>query len=60
MSALDHPIRASADAPLPDGFDSVRGRIIIESFPPYPENGPHDPGYTLIYIRRNERPPRGL
>jgi len=54
MSALDHLLRESTGAPLPDGFDSVRGRIRIESFPPYPENDPYDPGYTLfIYDSMN-------
>ena len=48
MSALDHLLRESAGASLPDGFNSVRGRIVIESFPPYPKNDPYDPGYTLF------------
>jgi len=54
MSALDHLLRESTGAPLPDGFNSVRGRISIESFPPYPESDPYDPGYTLfIYDSMN-------
>lgn len=54
MSALDHLLRESTGAPLPDAFNSVRGRILIESFPPYPEADPYDPGYTLfIYDSMN-------
>ena len=48
MSALDHILRESTGVPLPDGFNSVRGRVVIEPFPPYPENDPNDPGYTLF------------
>jgi len=54
MSALDHLLRESTGVPLPDGFNSVRGYISIESFPPYPEDDPYDPGYTLfIYDSMN-------
>jgi len=54
MSALDHLLRETTGSPLPDGFNSVRGRISIESFPPYPESDPYDPGYTLfIYDSMN-------
>lgn len=41
-------ISESTGAPLPDGFNSVRGRVIIEPFPLYPVDDPYDPSYTLF------------
>lgn len=35
MSALTWLIEAATGTPLPDGFDSARGRIAIEPVPPY-------------------------
>lgn len=35
---------------LPDGFDSARGRIVIESVPAYAEAGPNSPGFALFIL----------
>jgi hypothetical protein len=35
---------------LPDGFDSARGRIAIESVPAYTEAGPNAPGFALFIL----------
>jgi len=48
VSTLDHLLRESTGAPLPAGFDSARGRVIVESFPSYPEVDAYDPAYTLF------------
>lgn len=35
---------------LPDGFDSARGRIAIESVPAYADAGPNSPGFALFIL----------
>lgn len=35
---------------LPDGFDSARGRIPIESVPAYADAGPNSPGFALFIL----------
>lgn len=35
---------------LPDGFDSARGRIGIESVPAYADAGPNSPGFALFIL----------
>ena len=36
--------------PLPDGFDSARGRIVIESVPGYTDSGPNSPDFALFIL----------
>lgn len=48
MSALDELIRRATGEPLPDGFDSARGRVEVMDFPPYPESPVFDLSYTLF------------
>lgn len=48
MSTLDHLLREATGAALPDGFNSARGRVIVEPFPPYAEDDPYDTAYTLF------------
>ena len=48
MSALDHLLRETTGEALPDGFNSARGRVIVEPFPPYAKDDPYDTAYTLF------------
>jgi hypothetical protein len=50
ISALEHLIRQATGTPLPDGFDSARGRIDIVEYPPYAQDDPFDVGYTLFIM----------
>jgi len=36
--------------PLPDGFDSARGRVAIETVPAYADAGPNSPGFALFIL----------
>lgn len=64
VEALDEIIRVSEERmalfnlilpkasgrPLPDGFDSARGRVRIEPVPPYDQRRRTSPGFTLFIL----------
>lgn len=50
MSALDYLLRNATGKALPTGFDSARGRIEINSVPPYAEDDPNTIGIALFIL----------
>lgn len=50
ISALDHLIHQASGTPLPDGFDSARGRVDVVAYPAYSEASAFDIGYTLFIM----------
>lgn len=50
MSALDWLISEATNRPLPDGFESARGRIEIESVPPYEIDSPYTIGIAMFIL----------
>lgn len=50
MSALSFLIRNATGKELPAGFDSARGKIEIESVPPYDENDPKSIGIAMFIL----------
>jgi len=50
MSALNRLLAEATGRPLPDGFDSARGRIEIEKVPPFPDNDPNTVGIALFIL----------
>lgn len=50
MSAMDYLIEAATSEPLPDGFDSARGRIQIEPSPRYEATDPNTVGVAIFIL----------
>jgi len=50
MSALSHLLEQAAGAPLPEAFDSARGRIEIEPSPPYAADDPNTIGIAMFIL----------
>jgi len=50
MSALNYLIRNATGEDLPRGFDSVRGKIVIEDAPAFDENDQNTIGVTLFIL----------
>jgi hypothetical protein len=50
MSLLNDVLPKAAGEPLPDGFDSARGRVAIEQVPIYNPNSTYSPGFTLFIL----------
>lgn len=48
MSAMSYLLERATGAPLPDGFESARGRIRIETSPPYTEDDPSSIGIAMF------------
>lgn len=50
LSAMSYLLEQASGAPLPDGFDSARGRIDIEPSPPYNANDPNTIGIAMFIL----------
>jgi hypothetical protein len=50
MALLNVVLPKASGRPLPDGFDSARGRIAIESVPVLAESGTNSPGFALFIL----------
>ena len=50
MALLNELLPKASGRALPDGFDSARGRITIETVPPYAGAGPNAPAFTLFIL----------
>lgn len=50
MALLNEVLPKAAGRALPDGFDSARGRVVIETVPPYAESGPNGAGFALFIL----------
>ncbi|OFW98704.1 MAG: hypothetical protein A3E78_12750 [Alphaproteobacteria bacterium RIFCSPHIGHO2_12_FULL_63_12] len=50
MSAMSFLLREAGGAPLPDGFNSARGRIEIEQAPPYDAQSPETIGVAMFIL----------
>jgi len=50
MSVLNRLLAEASGKPLPDGFDSARGRIEIEKAPPFPDNDPNTVGIAVFIL----------
>lgn len=50
MSAMSYLLEQADGAPLPDGFDSARGRIEIEPSPAYDANDPNTIGIAMFIL----------
>ena len=50
MAALRWLIETATGAPLPNGFESARGRIAIEPVPPYAPGDPRTVGISLFIL----------
>jgi hypothetical protein len=50
MSAMSYLLEQADGAPLPDGFDSARGRIDIEPSPAYNANDPNTIGIAMFIL----------
>jgi hypothetical protein len=50
MSALGWLIENAGGAPLPDGFESARGRVTVEPSPPYSPDDPKTIGFALFIL----------
>lgn len=50
MSVLDRLLAEATGRPLPDGFDSARGRIEVEKVPPFPDHDPNTVGIALFIL----------
>jgi hypothetical protein len=50
MSAMSHLLEQAGGAPLPDGFDSARGRIVVEPSPPYDASDPKTIGIAMFIL----------
>lgn len=48
MSAMGYLLERAGGKPLPDGFDSARGRIHIEPAAPFVENNPNSIGVAMF------------
>jgi hypothetical protein len=50
MAVLSRVLVEASGKPLPDGFDSARGRIEIERVPPFADNDPNTVGIALFIL----------
>lgn len=50
MALLNEVLPKAAGRALPDGFDSARGRVVIEPVPAYVEAGPSSHGFALFIL----------
>lgn len=50
MALLNELLPRASGRELPGGFDSARGRIMIERVPSYGEAGPNTPAFTLFIL----------
>ncbi|MEX0644256.1 MAG: DUF6090 family protein [Parvularculaceae bacterium] len=50
MSAMSYLLEQAGGAPLPDGFDSARGRIAIEPSPAYDASDPNTIGIAMFIL----------
>ena len=50
MALLNVVLPKASGRALPDGFDSARGRVAIESVPAYVDAGPNSPGFALFIL----------
>lgn len=50
LSAMGYLLEQASGAPLPEGFDSARGRIDIEPSPPYKANDPNTIGIAMFIL----------
>jgi hypothetical protein len=50
MALFNQILPKASGQPLPDGFDSARGRVSIERVPPYDERRPASPGFALFIL----------
>lgn len=48
MSAMAYLLEQATGAPLPNGFDSARGRILIEASPAFGEDDPNSIGIAMF------------
>ena len=50
LALLNEMLPRASGRPLPNGFDSARGRIVIESVPAYADTGANSPGFALFIL----------
>jgi hypothetical protein len=50
MSVLNRLLAEATGKPIPNGFDSARGRIQIEKVPPFPDDDPNSVGIALFIL----------
>jgi len=50
MSVLNRLLAEASGQPLPDGFESARGRVAIEKVPPLADNDPNSVGFALFIL----------
>ncbi len=50
MSVLNRLLAEATGKPVPEGFDSARGRIEIEKVPPFPDNDPNSVGIAVFIL----------
>ncbi len=50
MALLNRLLPKASGQPLPSGFDSARGWVMIEPVPPYVENSRLSPGFSLFIL----------
>lgn len=50
MALLNRLLPKASGQLLPGGFDSARGRVMIEAVPPYDENSRLSPGFSLFIL----------
>jgi len=50
MSVLNRMLAEASGKPLPDGFDSARGRVAIEKVPPFADDDPNNVGFSLFIL----------
>jgi hypothetical protein len=50
MALLNEVLPKASGRALPDGFDSARGRVVIEAVPAYADLGSNDPGFALFIL----------
>jgi hypothetical protein len=50
MSVLNRLLAEASGKPVPDGFDSARGRIEVEKVPPFPDSDPNTVGISIFIL----------
>jgi hypothetical protein len=50
MALLNRLLPKASGQPLPNGFDSARGRVMIERVPPYEDKQGLSPGFSLFIL----------
>ena len=50
MSVLNRMLAEASGKPLPDGFNSARGRVAIEKVPPFADDDPNSVGFALFIL----------